>query len=121
MKSVLVVEDEASMRKAIVVALNEGGYRTFEAEDGLDAFAIIRELNGEISLLISELAVPNLDGVSLCRLVKELFPSVPVLLMSGDAERDACNVSDAFLWKPSQLQFLSKVVADFCLEPMKVA
>lgn len=111
---IVVADDEPQIRNLNKRVLSNHGFSVFEAEDGVDAFAIIRELDGEISLLISDIDMPHLDGASLCRIVKDRYPPVPVLLMSGIPESDECNVGDVFLHKPSQMHRLSKVVSD-CL------
>jgi CheY-like chemotaxis protein len=86
-----------------------------EAEDGLAALSVIRQLNGKVSLLISDVQMPNLDSASLCRQVKETFPSIPVLLISGYATADECHAGDAFLQKPIQFDHLSQTISDLCV------
>ena len=119
-RPIVVADAEPQIRKLIKRVLTNQGFTVFEAEDGLEAFATICQLHGEISILISDIDMPYLDGASLCKKVKDRFPSVPVLLMSANPE-PRCNVGDVFLRKPSQMHLLSRVVADFCLESTQVA
>jgi DNA-binding response OmpR family regulator len=116
----VVADDEPQIRQLVKRILSDHGFSIFEAKDGMEAFAVIRELNGEISLLVTDTDMPYLGGTGLCRIVKERFPSVPVLLMSGLTDSDEYNVADVFLHKPSQLCLLSSVVADLCSKSHKL-
>lgn len=113
-KPIVLADDEAQIRSLLKCILSNKGFAVLEAKDGQDALTIIRELDGEISLLVSDIRMPNLDGASLCKKVKEVFPSIPVLLMSGIAEPEECSAGDAFLRKPFDLHLLPNVVADLC-------
>ena len=118
---IVLADDEPYVRSLIKrILTSQGFFVVLEAQDGLDAFAIIQELNDKVSLLVTDVGMPRLDGASLCRKVKETFPSIPVLLMSGHPEPEASG-SDAFLRKPSQFHLLPSVVSDLCNETTKVA
>ncbi|MEU3703178.1 two-component system response regulator CseB [Streptomyces anulatus] len=82
--SVLVVEDDATIRRAVQLALERYGYRVAVAADGLSGLEAFRA--GAHDLLILDVMLPELDGIGLCRRVREESP-VPVLMMSarGDA------------------------------------
>ncbi|MFE3485216.1 MULTISPECIES: two-component system response regulator CseB [Streptomyces] len=82
--SVLVVEDDATIRRAVQLALERYGYRVDVAADGLDGLEAFRA--GAHDLLILDVMLPELDGIGLCRRIREESP-VPVLMMSarGDA------------------------------------
>jgi two-component system cell cycle sensor histidine kinase/response regulator CckA len=113
---IVVADDEPQIRTFIKRILTDQGFSVLEAEDGVDAFGIIRELNGKVSLLISDIQMPYLGGASLCRMVKDRNPSLPVLLMSGTTELDEPSMRNVFLHKPSQMHLLPSVVADLYLE-----
>ncbi|MFE2975535.1 two-component system response regulator CseB [Streptomyces sp. NPDC059258] len=81
---VLVVEDDATIRRAVQLALERYGYRVDVAADGLSGLEAFRA--GAHDLLILDVMLPELDGIGLCRRIREESP-VPVLMMSarGDA------------------------------------
>lgn len=82
--SVLVVEDDATIRRAVQLALQRYGYEVAVAADGLSGLEAFRA--GGHDLLILDVMLPELDGIGLCYRIRESSP-VPVLMMSarGDA------------------------------------
>ncbi|MFD7029494.1 two-component system response regulator CseB [Streptomyces sp. NPDC059917] len=82
--SILLVEDDATIRRAVQLALERYGYRVAVAGDGLDGLEAFRA--GGHDLLILDVMLPQLDGIGLCRRIRE-ESLVPVLMMSarGDA------------------------------------
>ncbi|WP_030760883.1 MULTISPECIES: two-component system response regulator CseB [unclassified Streptomyces] len=82
--SVLVVEDDATIRRAVQLSLERYGYQVTVAENGLDGLEAFRA--GRHDLLILDVMLPELDGIGLCRRIREQS-LVPVLMMSarGDA------------------------------------
>ncbi|MFI2617016.1 two-component system response regulator CseB [Streptomyces sp. NPDC018584] len=78
--SVLVVEDDAAIRRSVQLALERYGYEVSVAGDGLDGLEAFRE--GRHDLLILDVMLPNLDGIGLCRRIRE-ESLVPVLMMSA--------------------------------------
>ncbi len=85
---VLVVDDEAAIREAIVSTLEANGYRCFTAEDGTDALALYFERR-EIGIIITDLHMGIMDGISLTRSLRKLNPDAKVIVSSGhvDAEK----------------------------------
>ncbi len=112
---ILVVEDEESVRSFSVSALRLTGYEVFEAGSGEEALEVLEELNGEIDLLISDVAMPEMDGPTLLMKVRETLPNLKVIFVSGYAEESvrkdiAGDKSVEFLGKPYTLnQINSKV------------
>ncbi|GAA0272734.1 two-component system response regulator CseB [Streptomyces polychromogenes] len=82
--SVLLVEDDATIRRAVQLSLERYGYRVTPADDGLAGLEAFR--TGTHDLLILDVMLPELDGIGLCRRIRE-ESLVPVLMMSarGDA------------------------------------
>ncbi|MFJ9109658.1 two-component system response regulator CseB [Streptomyces sp. NPDC102283] len=78
--SVLVVEDDATIRRAVQLALERYGYRVDVAADGLTGLEAFRA--GAHDLLILDVMLPALDGIGLCHRIREESP-VPVLMMSA--------------------------------------
>ncbi|WP_371680604.1 two-component system response regulator CseB [Streptomyces sp. NBC_01276] len=77
---VLLVEDDELMRRSFAVALERYGYRMRTAADGLTALELLRD--EDFDLLILDVMLPGLDGIGLCRRVRETS-LVPVLMMSA--------------------------------------
>ncbi len=84
---ILVVDDEARMRKLVRDFLVKGGYEVIEAEDGSQALDIFFEQK-DIALVILDVMMPQMDGFSVCREIRE-YSKVPVIMLTakGD-ERD---------------------------------
>ncbi|RZB34897.1 MAG: hypothetical protein SRB1_00665 [Desulfobacteraceae bacterium Eth-SRB1] len=81
-KSILVVDDDLSVRALIAEALREGGYPNIkEAENGIQALETFRK--EACDLVISDLKMPGMSGMELLSQIKELNPSTPVIIMTG--------------------------------------
>lgn len=81
-KSILVVDDDQSTRRFITDALREGGYsNTREAENGIQALETFRK--EPCDLVISDLKMPGMGGLEFLSQIKELNPSIPVIIMTG--------------------------------------
>src|ERR1700678_4451541 len=85
----LVVDDEPSVRRYMSTILQREQFRTLEAEDGAHALQIVRELGGGVDLIVSDIQMPNGDGLSFAHLIKQSFPAVPVILVSGNTLPEA--------------------------------
>ena len=78
---IAVIEDTEMVRAVIVQYLQYFGFAALEADDGEQGLALIR---GEIpDLVLCDLRMPNLDGLGLLKIVKQEFPELPVIVMSG--------------------------------------
>jgi CheY-like chemotaxis protein len=82
----LVVDDEPAVRKYITAILNGEHLQTVEAEDGTDGLRIVRERGDDVALIVSDIQMPNGDGVTFAHAVKAAFPALPIILVSGGAE-----------------------------------
>ncbi|WP_439814368.1 PAS domain-containing protein [Zavarzinia sp. CC-PAN008] len=87
-ETVLVVEDEPTVRALIVDALQERGYRTIEAGDGPAGLEILRSAVG-VDLLVSDVGLPGLNGRQLADAGRALRPDLPVLFVTGYAHNAA--------------------------------
>ncbi len=81
MKTILVVDDEASIRQSLEGILQDEGFRTVFAENGEKALEKIREENPELVLL--DIWMPGIDGIETLRRARELWPDLLVVMMSG--------------------------------------
>ncbi len=82
---VLVVEDEPGVRRIVQRILVREGYRVLAAEGGLAALSLI-EGEQHLDLVLADVMMPGMLGPEVVRRVRELFPSVPALYMSGQAD-----------------------------------
>jgi two-component system cell cycle sensor histidine kinase/response regulator CckA len=119
--TILLVEDEDTIRAFANRALSARGYRIHEAATGEDALAIARELGGEIDLLVSDVVMPEMDGPTLAIELKAMAPDIPIIFMSGYAEDVFSRalpdeLEFAFLPKPFSLKALATAVKE-ALEP----
>lgn len=83
--SVLVVDDEAAVRRFAVRVLQRDGYDVLEAADGHEALEMLRAGQVTVDLIVSDIVMPRINGVELMQAVSESHPGVPVVLMSGYA------------------------------------
>jgi DNA-binding NtrC family response regulator len=93
----LIVDDEPSVRKYIATILQRRQFQAVEAEDGAHGLRIVRELGDGVALVVSDVQMPGVDGLTLARTIKKSHPAVPVVLVSGQAIADD---SFEFVQKP---------------------
>ena len=84
-ETVLVVEDDASVRRLAVLGLRSNGYTVIEAANAADALALVGG-GVAIDLLISDVVMPGMRGPELAARIRDLRPSVALLLVSGHAD-----------------------------------
>ncbi len=82
-ETVLVAEDDPSVRALVKSVLERNGYRVLVAEDGLAALELARREQGQIDLLLSDVIMPGMNGRALRDALLELYPRLRVLFMSG--------------------------------------
>jgi PAS domain S-box-containing protein len=85
MRTILVAEDDPAVRNIASRILKKGGYHVLESGSGQEALAIATAHSGEIHLLLSDIMMPGMNGPDLARKLREKFPRVKVLFMSGYA------------------------------------
>ena len=83
--SVLVVDDEAAVRRFACRVLERAGYGVFEAIDGLEALELIQGQTVALEVVVSDIVMPRMNGVELMQALAVSRPSLAVILMSGYA------------------------------------
>jgi len=106
---VLVVEDEAVLRGALRLGLEESGFRVLEAEDGVEGFAAFVRNRDQLAAVLLDLTMPRMNGDELVEEIRALRPELPVILMSGYSEAEATATLGrlgltGFLSKPCSLR-----------------
>jgi PAS domain S-box-containing protein len=104
-ESILVVEDEAQVRKVVTAILIRGGYRVLEAETPEQALSMARDPAHAIDLLLTDVVMPGMSGPDVVRHVRELRPAVKAICMSGYTDETVVRhgileIGLAFLQKP---------------------
>lgn len=87
MADILLVEDDESVRAFVTVALQRDGHRVFAAEDGAQGLDLLRGEAADISLLLSDIQMPVMDGIALALNVARERPDVRIMLMTGFAHQ----------------------------------
>jgi two-component system cell cycle sensor histidine kinase/response regulator CckA len=118
---VLVVDDEAPIREALVQTLQDNGYRAYTAEDGSDALALYFQRREEIKLVLTDLAMGQMDGIALVRALRRLDPAVKVVVSSGHCPPEQVVALEGlgvkrFLDKPYTASKLLKILHDTLAE-----
>ncbi len=88
MAKILVIEDEAAIRRVLVKILSEENdkYKVFEAEDGLSG---VEKIKGEdYDLVLCDIKMPKMDGVEVLEAVKKIKPEIPMIMISGHGDLD---------------------------------
>ncbi|MGA8766669.1 MAG: ATP-binding protein, partial [Candidatus Acidiferrales bacterium] len=85
-ETVLLVEDEESLRKLILSMLSENGYAVLEAANAIQAMEIARQVQGKIDLLLTDVVMPGMNGSELADQLVSLYPGIKTLYMSGYTE-----------------------------------
>ena len=83
-KTILVVDDEQSIIDILVYNLKKEGYETLEANDGVTAVEMALEKKPDLILL--DIMLPRMDGLTACKKIKSATPNVPVLILSAKDE-----------------------------------
>ena len=113
-KTVLIVDDSSSVRQMVNFTLRTAGYNTVEAADGRDALS---KLGAPVHLVISDLNMPNMDGIELIKALRagaatKYIPVVMLTTESQDSKKQEARAAGATGWivKPFKAEQLVAVV-----------
>ncbi|THJ46443.1 MULTISPECIES: response regulator [Aeromonas] len=115
-KTILIVDDSATIRQVVGMTLKGAGYEVMEASDGKDA---LNKLDGKkINLIISDVNMPNMDGITFVKEAKKLanYKFTPVIMLtteSQDSKKQEGQTAGAKAWvvKPFQPEQMLAAVA----------
>lgn len=115
-KRILVVDDSAAIRQSITYVLQQGGYEVIEAKDGQDGLDALTNMEVP-DLIITDVNMPNLDGIGFIRRVREQikFKFVPIVVLTTESQGDKMNEgkeagATAWIVKPFNADKLLAVV-----------
>jgi CheY-like chemotaxis protein len=94
-KTSLVVDDEPSVRNFIIAVLQSDGFQTIEAQNGVQALELLRKHGTDVDLLVSDIKMPLMDGITFAYLVRAEFPAIPFILVSGYAEIEEAKLPNS--------------------------
>jgi len=84
--SVLVVDDNESIREVLAVILSGSGYRCESAKNGVEAMQRVRQ--ARFDAVVTDLEMPEMDGIALTREIRQHFSSLPVMVMTGHSDEE---------------------------------
>jgi CheY-like chemotaxis protein len=112
---ILLAEDEATVRDVTRTTLEAFGYRVLPAEDGTQAIGLYAVNQSQVALVITDIMMPNMDGVALATALRRLDPNLRIIAVSGvDMEREGSRATAAgighMLGKPYTAEALARKV-----------
>jgi two-component system cell cycle sensor histidine kinase/response regulator CckA len=120
-ETILVVEDNATLRKALVDSVKLLNYHVLEAADGHEALDILERRAGEVSLVLSDLVMPEMGGQALFHAMRQRGLTLPVVMLSGHPMENELKSLQAeglagWMLKPPNLEQLSQTLAQVMRE-----
>ena len=82
-QTILIVDDDDVFRSGLACLLDDADFSTYAANNGRAAMSVLKEKGDEINLVITDVIMPQMDGIEFSRWVKEHYPSITILAMSG--------------------------------------
>jgi len=119
MKRIMTVDDSATVRQVLNLTLTEAGYDVIEAVDGMDALLKLEEQS--VDVLVTDLNMPELDGVSLIKHVRNIAGNrfMPIIMLTTESQQDKKQEgkmagASGWITKPFRPEQLLSVVQMIC-------
>jgi PAS domain S-box-containing protein len=114
---ILVVDDEAAVRQITQTSLETYNYRVLTASDGIEALAVYAQHKEEISVVLIDLMMPSMDGLTTIRTLRKIKPHIKIVAVSGLVSNDKLAQArrigiQNFLYKPYAAKELLKTISD---------
>jgi CheY-like chemotaxis protein len=117
---ILVVDDEKDVRKLVRLLAERAGYRVTEASNAEEALRMIEERLLEPQLLLTDIVMPDVNGLTLAARAHHMRPSLPVIFMTGFADEYQAQLSGSVcLRKPFKAAELITAIEDVIGRPRK--
>jgi DNA-binding NtrC family response regulator len=111
--TVLLVDDDPSVRSFIQTYLQSSGFRTVAAASGNEAMRVLNQECDSIGLVLTDLRMPNISGIELAKLVRQSKPDTPIIFMSGYWDQSVDEFRDVrFLQKPLDLNHMVAAISE---------
>jgi DNA-binding NtrC family response regulator len=117
--TILVIDDDRLVRWSVSMTLGRAGYRVHEATTGMDGLTTVRDCPPDLVLL--DISLPDTDGFSVLRAIRQIRPEVPVLMMTAEPNAETREQAIrlgayAHLEKPCDAEVLQDVISQ-ALQP----
>jgi len=115
MKTILIAEDERSIREFISINLKLGGYNVLEAADGNEAIRLFDENSDIIDIALLDIMMPEKDGVEVCKYIRKDNPNTGIIFLSAKAQEQdrisgLISGADDYITKPfSPTELLARI------------
>jgi DNA-binding NtrC family response regulator len=123
-KPLLIVDDEPQIRSLLKRLFSRKGYEIIEAPNGQSALSTLREMNGNIAALITDVEMTGMSGLELAKTVQSEFPTIPILVLFADptaeGELKQSTPGIVFVPKPFDLAMLIQTLRNL-LEAIAIA
>jgi signal transduction histidine kinase len=114
-ETILLVEDDSSVRELVRDELRKLGYRVFEAKNGLEACLVGTQQMGGLQLLLTDVVMPGMSGTELAHHLRVIKPELKILFISGytdDVGIGAGDPSSAYIQKPFTPEALAQTIRE---------
>ena len=117
-KQVLLIDDEASLRRSVSLGLMQKGYQTEPCENGMRALQTLetfKKKNMPLGCAIVDIRLPDIDGLKLLKTIKANYPQLPVIIITGygsETIAEEARTADAYLEKPFTVEDLARVLEE---------
>lgn len=116
-KTILIAEDDINNFKLLKAILKDFDYQIIHVEDGRKAIELCQN-EPSICMVLMDIKLPELDGVSATKLIKEFKPKLPIIAQTAYATLDDIeknrDIFDAYITKPIDIIKLKKIISDLC-------
>ena len=118
-KNVLLIDDEASLRRHVTLGLMQKGYYTEPCENGmkgLETLQMFKTKRTPLDCAIVDIRLPDIDGIKLLKVIKLNYPGLPVIIITGHGdqaieEEVKAQNADGYLEKPFTMEELTELLA----------
>ena len=111
--TILVVDDNESLRAGLTKLLTLKGYRAFEAPSPEYALSLMKQLGNEVDVLVTDIVMPEMNGFELTRRVRSIYPKIRIIHMSAYCVEEPVGLEfneDVVLRKPVEISALVEAV-----------
>jgi len=111
--AILVVDDDDSFRVMLMETLKLSGYSVIGCENGRTALEIMEK--GGVGRVITDIKMPEMDGIELARQIRTRWPQIPIILITGyfsagQEQAEAARLADGFLMKPFKIESITELL-----------